>query len=187
MLARDPHVGAVSSRTLLRVVAFSTGIKFLNMLLDIGYRNQLNTFLVVFSAVQAASVSSAALLSRIVLKHTLKRSPSVFDFLTKDMGEDRWLCTLLIKNGWRLEYCAISKNETFCPVNFHEFFKQRRRWIPSTVANLWLLVSSSKKVTHNKSINYLFILIPSLDNSFNGHFSSNCHYHYFCQPGASTC
>ena len=37
----------------------------------------------------------------------LKYSSSVteaFDFLTKDMGEDRWLCTLLVMNGWRLDY-----------------------------------------------------------------------------------
>ena len=80
------------------------------------------------------------------------------DFLTKDMGEDRWLCTLLVENNWRLDYCAISTDETYSPVEFDEFFKQRRRWIPSTVANLWLLVSSAKKITRrNISINFLFI------------------------------
>ncbi len=84
---------------------------------------------------------------------------NALEFLMKDMGEDRWLCTLLVEKGWRLEYCAISKNYTYCPVEFDEFFKQRRRWIPSTIANLWLLVSQGKKMTsNNESIGWLFII-----------------------------
>ncbi|KAI8796025.1 chitin synthase chs-2 isoform X2, partial [Biomphalaria glabrata] len=62
------------------------------------------------------------------------------DFLTKDMGEDRWLCTLLIQSGCRIEYCAASKNSTNCPDKFQELYKQRRRWIASTLANLYLLI-----------------------------------------------
>ena len=31
-----------------------------------------------------------------VLPKYAKRVESAFDFLTKDMGEDRWLCTLLV-------------------------------------------------------------------------------------------
>jgi hypothetical protein len=49
------------------------------------------------------------------------------DFLTKDMGEDRWLCTLMVVSGWELEYTAAAENITFCPDNFDEFFNQRRR------------------------------------------------------------
>ena len=81
------------------------------------------------------------------------------EFLTKDMGEDRWLCTLLIEKGWRLEYAALSENKTFCPDNFNEFFNQRRRWIPSTVANLMELMANAKKIAfNNDSISLLFIL-----------------------------
>ncbi|XP_078667292.1 uncharacterized protein LOC144909112 [Branchiostoma floridae x Branchiostoma belcheri] len=57
------------------------------------------------------------------------------EFLTKDMGEDRWLCTLMVEKGWRLEYTAVSEDSTYCPEEFDEFFNQRRRWIPSTIAN----------------------------------------------------
>ncbi|XP_035669163.1 uncharacterized protein LOC118411191 [Branchiostoma floridae] len=68
------------------------------------------------------------------------------EFLTKDMGEDRWLCTLMVRmmdpcisywveKGWRLEYTAVSEDSTYCPEEFDEFFNQRRRWIPSTIAN----------------------------------------------------
>ena len=86
-----------------------------------------------------------------------------FDFLTKDMGEDRWLCTLLIKEGWRLEYSAVSQDSTYCPETFEEFYKQRRRWIPSTIANLALVISSWYKITsRNDSITILFILYESL-------------------------
>ena len=86
-----------------------------------------------------------------------------FDFLTKDMGEDRWLCTLLIQAGWRLEYAAVSQDSTYCPETFEEFFKQRRRWIPSTVANLALVISSYGKITaSNDSISIMFILYQFL-------------------------
>ena len=86
-----------------------------------------------------------------------------FDFLTKDMGEDRWLCTLLIQKGWRLEYSAVSQDYTFCPDTFEEFYKQRRRWIPSTIANLALVIDNWKKITsNNNSITILFILYQLL-------------------------
>ena len=86
------------------------------------------------------------------------------DFLTKDMGEDRWLCTLMVQHGWRLEYCAASENFTFCPDHFEEFYKQRRRWIPSTLANLFELVSSGSRIAKkNNYISYLFILYQVLN------------------------
>ena len=86
-----------------------------------------------------------------------------FDFLTKDMGEDRWLCTLLIKAGWRLEYSAVSADSTYCPDSFEEFYKQRRRWIPSTIANLALVISDWYKITsNNDSITIMFILYQFL-------------------------
>ena len=85
-----------------------------------------------------------------------------FDFLTKDMGEDRWLCTLLIQKGWRLEYSAVSQDSTFCPESFDEFYKQRRRWIPSTIANLAEVIGSYKEITKNNSITILFILYEFL-------------------------
>ena len=85
------------------------------------------------------------------------------EFLMKDMGEDRWLCTLLIKKGWRLEYCAISEDHTYCPEEFGEFFKQRRRWIPSTIANLTTLISEAGTITkQNDSISILFVLFQAV-------------------------
>lgn len=39
-------------------------------------------------------------------------------------GEDRWLCTLLLKQGWRVEYTAASDAYTNAPENFKELYNQ---------------------------------------------------------------
>lgn len=51
-------------------------------------------------------------------------------------GEDRWLCTLLLQQGYRVEYCAAADALTYAPEGFKEFYNQRRRWSPSTMANI---------------------------------------------------
>ncbi|XP_067653543.1 chitin synthase chs-2-like isoform X2 [Haliotis asinina] len=81
-----------------------------------------------------------------------------FDFLIKDMGEDRWLCTLMVQSGWRIEYCAASENSTHCPSEFEEFYKQRRRWIASTIANLMLLIKQWQIIRlFNYRVSLLFV------------------------------
>ena len=98
-----------------------------------------------------------------VLKEYSSDVQGAADFLTKDMGEDRWLCTLLIQKGWRLNYCAISEDHTYCPETFDEFYKQRRRWVPSTIANLLLLISKAKNITSaNNSVSWLFIIFQAV-------------------------
>eukprot|EP00118_Oscarella_pearsei_P021331 m.238774 g.238774 ORF g.238774 m.238774 type:complete len:1476 (+) comp40171_c0_seq3:577-5004(+) len=80
------------------------------------------------------------------------------DFLKKDMGEDRWLCTLMVYAGWRLEYAAAADCTTFCPVEFDEFYKQRRRWMPSTMANLCeLCARGTNVIKSNDAVSILFI------------------------------
>ncbi|XP_060561280.1 chitin synthase chs-2-like [Ruditapes philippinarum] len=81
------------------------------------------------------------------------------EFLTKNMGEDRWLCTLLVQKGWRIEYCATAKDYTHCPESFDEYFKQRRRWIVSTMANQWLLIKEwSNGKTDKLHVPFLFMV-----------------------------
>ena len=46
------------------------------------------------------------------------------DILHFYLGEDRWLCTLLLKRGWRVEYSAAADAYTFAPEGFEEFYKQ---------------------------------------------------------------
>ena len=63
-----------------------------------------------------------------------------------------------VQSGWRLEYCALAKNHTYCPEEFDEFFKQRRRWVPSSMANLALLLQEWKTLYRfNTKINIFFI------------------------------
>ena len=38
------------------------------------------------------------------------------------IGEDRWLCTLLLQEGYRVEYCAASDALTYAPETFHVSF-----------------------------------------------------------------
>ena len=100
---------------------------------------------------------------KLVMEEYATEVTGASEFLKKAIGEDRWLCTLLIKQGLRLEYCAISEDYTYCPVEFDEFYKQRRRWIPSTMANLIMLVSESGNIIQcNDSISILYILFQMI-------------------------
>ena len=159
MLARDPLVGAVCSRT----HPLGYGILYWYQIFDyaVGHWLQKGTEHILGSVLCCPGCFSLFRCSALqdCLSSYSSEVNNAMEFLMKDMGEDRWLCTLLIEEGWRLEYCAISNDYTYCPVEFDEFYKQRRRWIPSTIANLWLLVSKSSKMTaNNESIGWLFII-----------------------------
>ncbi len=69
-----------------------------------------------------------------------------------------WLCTLLLQRGYRVEYSAASDAYTHCPEGFNEFFNQRRRWVPSTIANIFDLLYDYKrvvKINDNISLPYI--------------------------------
>ncbi|XP_059209388.1 chitin synthase 1 [Centropristis striata] len=100
--------------------------------------------------------------SAIMDDHVLKRytttATRASEYVQYDQGEDRWLCTLLLQQGWRVEYNAASDAYTNSPQEFKEFYNQRRRWGPSTLANtLDLLSSGSETVKRNISISRLYI------------------------------
>ena len=93
-----------------------------------------------------------------VMRKYNKDSEKPLDFVQYDQGEDRWLCTLLLQRGWRIDYCAASDSYTACPEAFGEFFNQRRRWMPSTIANIFdLLGSAGEVVQANPDISRLSI------------------------------
>merc|ERR1719397_792619 len=80
-------------------------------------------------------------------------------YVQYDQGEDRWLCTLLLQRGYRVEYSAASDAYTHCPEGFSEFFNQRRRWVPSTIANIFDLLMDYKatvKINDNISLPYIW-------------------------------
>ena len=73
-------------------------------------------------------------------------------------GEDRWLCTLLLQQGHRITYCAAARALTYAPESFYEVYNQRRRWMPSTIANIMDLLSSferTKRVNDSMSISFM--------------------------------
>ncbi|XP_060081250.1 uncharacterized protein LOC132560604 [Ylistrum balloti] len=79
-------------------------------------------------------------------------------YLMYDQGEDRWLCTLLLQQGYRVEYAAAADAFTYAPEGFEEFFNQRRRWIPSTIANIMELLQDGKNtVAINNNISWFYI------------------------------
>lgn len=82
------------------------------------------------------------------------------------LGEDRWLCTLLIKRGYKLAYSASSYAYTRCPETFDEFYNQRRRWTLSIISNtLDLLWNSRQTVKLNPNFSWIYIIFQ-VDNLF---------------------
>lgn len=99
-----------------------------------------------------------ALMDDNVMRKYTTRSMEARHYVQYDQGEDRWLCTLLLQRGYRVEYSAASDAYTHCPENFNEFYNQRRRWVPSTIANIMDLLMDYKhtiKINDNISLPYI--------------------------------
>ncbi|XP_073679963.1 uncharacterized protein [Garra rufa] len=101
----------------------------------------------------------AALMDDNVMKRYTTKASEASQYVQYDQGEDRWLCTLLLQQGWRVEYNAASDAYTNAPQDFKEFYNQRRRWGPSTMANTIDLLSSGGLTSQrNSSISKMYIL-----------------------------
>ena len=64
----------------------------------------------------------------------------------------------MLQRGYRVEYSAASDAYTHAPEGFNEFFQQRRRWVPSTMANIFDLLMDYKsvvKINDNISMPYI--------------------------------
>lgn len=104
-----------------------------------------------------------ALMEDCVAKKYTTKATVARHYVQYDQGEDRWLCTLLLKQGFRVEYSAASDSYTHAPEGFFEFYNQRRRWIPSTIANIMDLLGDSKSVIEkNNNISMPFIIYQFL-------------------------
>ncbi|XP_072907201.1 chitin synthase chs-2-like [Hemitrygon akajei] len=102
---------------------------------------------------------AAALMDDNVLKKYTMKPVTAMDHLQYDQGEDRWLCLLMLQQGWRIEYCAGSDSYTNAPQEFKEFFNQRRRWDPSKIANtIDMLGRGVETAKKNPSLSKLFLL-----------------------------
>ncbi|CAH1243309.1 RS1 [Branchiostoma lanceolatum] len=158
VITRDPAVGAVCGRThptgsgpmvWYQIFDYAIGHWFQKTAND-----TLGTVLCCpgcFSVYRSKAVREA-------VKTYASKVDKADEFLTKDMGEDRWFCTLLVERGWLLRYTAVAEDTTYCPEEFDEFFKQRRRWTPSTLANLMLLIRTwGEGRMKNQNISVFFI------------------------------
>ena len=99
-----------------------------------------------------------ALMDDNVMRRYTTKSEEPLHYVQYDQGEDRWLCTLLLQRGYRVEYSAASDAYTHCPEGFNEFFNQRRRWVPSTIANIFDLLMNYKdtvRINDNISLPYI--------------------------------
>ncbi|XP_077137783.1 chitin synthase chs-2-like [Ranitomeya variabilis] len=106
---------------------------------------------------------ASAIMDDNVLKTYSIKANTAMEYVQYDQGEDRWLCTLLLQQGWRVEYNAASDAYTNAPQVFHEFYNQRRRWSPSTLANTLDLLHNGKQTSKkNPSISYFYVLYQIL-------------------------
>ncbi|XP_011874477.1 PREDICTED: uncharacterized protein LOC105565685 isoform X2 [Vollenhovia emeryi] len=106
-----------------------------------------------FSLFRAKALKQPNVMAKYATKSTEARH-----YIQYDQGEDRWLCTLLLQVGSRVEYSAASDAYTHAPELFRDFYIQRRRWIPSTVANIFDLLMTAKETREvNKDISWLYI------------------------------
>ncbi|XP_019626114.1 PREDICTED: chitin synthase 1-like [Branchiostoma belcheri] len=158
----DTDVGAVCGRT----HCLGNGAMFWLQLFDyaVGHWFQKaanSTFGTVLCCPGCFSVYRCSAIRKCVSTYATKAEKAE-DFLMKDMGEDRWLCTLMIERGYRLVYTSIAENSTFVPVSFNDFFNQRRRWGPSTIANQVELMRKWCKVVRNPHVSHLFLLYQTL-------------------------
>ncbi|XP_030203546.1 chitin synthase chs-1 [Gadus morhua] len=101
----------------------------------------------------------AALMDVNIMKRYTTPPTEALHHIQYDQGEDRWLCTLMLQQGWRVEYNAASDAYTNAPEGFKEFYNQRRRWTPSTLANsIDLLGGSIRLARKNRSISRPYLL-----------------------------
>ncbi|XP_028676539.1 chitin synthase chs-1-like [Erpetoichthys calabaricus] len=101
----------------------------------------------------------SALMEDNVIKRYTTKAAEASHYVQYDQGEDRWLCTLLLQQGWRVEYNAASDAYTNAPQEFKEFYNQRRRWGPSSMANtLDLLDTGALTAKKNPSISRPYIV-----------------------------
>ncbi|KAL9910765.1 chitin synthase 2 isoform 3-T3 [Glossina fuscipes fuscipes] len=105
----------------------------------------------------------SALMENSVMKKYTTVSQEPMHYVQYDQGEDRWLCTLILKQGLRVEYSAAADAYTHSPEMFNEFYNQRRRWVPSTIANIFDLLSDADMVIkNNSSISMPYIIYQAM-------------------------
>ncbi|XP_033728584.1 chitin synthase chs-2-like isoform X2 [Pecten maximus] len=106
---------------------------------------------------------ASSLMDDNVMRKYTTLSSNARHYVQYDQGEDRWLCTLLLQQGYRVEYSAAADALTYAPEGFNEFYNQRRRWAPSTMANIMdLLMDWRNVISINENVSGLYMLYQLL-------------------------
>ncbi|KAJ8303433.1 hypothetical protein KUTeg_019829 [Tegillarca granosa] len=104
-----------------------------------------------------------SLLSGNIMHEYTKMATTPREVVQYNLGEDRWFCTLLLKEGFRVEYFAAAHASTSVPKEFDALFTQRKRWIPSTIANLFDILQNSKQIRkNNQNVSYLYVIYQTI-------------------------
>jgi len=71
----------------------------------------------------------------------LATATTIFEKNKLDLGEDRTMTTLILEAGWSTKYVPTAVAKTEAPDTLMKLLGQRRRWINSTVVNMYTLLS----------------------------------------------
>ncbi|XP_041375063.1 uncharacterized protein LOC121387901 [Gigantopelta aegis] len=105
----------------------------------------------------------SALIDDNIMKMYATEPTEARHYIQYEQGEDRWLCTLLLQQGYKIDYCAGADSYTYAPETFNDFYIQRRRWSPSTLANVVDLIGSWRTtIKMNDNISLLFMIYQFL-------------------------
>ncbi|XP_037831669.1 chitin synthase chs-1-like isoform X2 [Kryptolebias marmoratus] len=100
-----------------------------------------------------------ALMDDNVMEKLPTKSTEPKHYILCDQGEDRFLTSLLLKQGWTVEYIDASNSYSTVPQNLKELYNQRRRWVPTIVMNTVDLIFCNNSATMRKSsMSRLYIL-----------------------------
>ncbi|CAG5096672.1 Similar to Chitin synthase (Meloidogyne artiellia), partial [Cotesia congregata] len=160
LMKRDKNLGAACGR--IHPIGTGPMVWFQKFEYAIGHWLQKSTEHTIGSVLCSPGCFSLfrakALMEDNVTRKYASQSTEAWHYIQYDQGEDRWLCTLVLQSGYRVEYSAASDSYTHAPETFKEFYNQRRRWIPSTIANIFDLLNSSKNTRKaNENISWLYI------------------------------
>ena len=91
----------------------------------------------------------------------------LYVFICLDAGEDLWLCMLLLRQGYHIQYCETAEAETVAPTTLPELFKQRRRWVSSGFLNTLFFIRSAKRtLKFNDHATALYLLYHVCDQCY---------------------
>uniref|UniRef100_UPI00358DDBF1 chitin synthase chs-2-like n=1 Tax=Myxine glutinosa TaxID=7769 RepID=UPI00358DDBF1 len=159
-LRRNPHVGATCGR--IHPTGIGPLVWYQKFEYAVGHWLQKTTEHVLGCVLCSPGCFSlfrgTAIMDKNVLKQFTSVAESAAEHLQYDQGEDRWLCTLMLQRGWRVEYCSAADASTNAPQYFTEFYNQRRRWVPSAWVSIFdLLHTSSITARKNASFSTAYI------------------------------